>query len=83
MSGTLHTFSDPIELMEIVARLLRGEAVASLPLGSALKESEEPMRWVDIARNMLHFMEAAIQTPGNRQWLRRMRSVQLLQGWTP
>jgi hypothetical protein len=81
MNGALHPFSDPMELMEIISRLLRGEEVASLPLGSALKEGEEPMRWVDIARNMLHFMEPAIRTPGNRQWLRRMHCIQMLQGW--
>jgi glycosyltransferase involved in cell wall biosynthesis len=80
-AGTLHPFSTPLELMAIVNGLLNGEPVASLPLGSALADGEEPMRWRDIARNMLDFMQVALQAPGNPQWLRRMHSIQSLRGW--
>jgi len=79
--GRLYAYSSPLELMEIVARLLHGEEIGHLTLGSALPENGEPMRWRDVARNMLDFMDAALRAPGSCQWWRRMQSVQMLQGW--
>jgi glycosyltransferase involved in cell wall biosynthesis len=78
--GKLFAFSDPAELLEIVARLLRGDDSGCLPLATALANDEEPMRWPDIARNMLDFIAGSLQTPGY-QWMRRMQSIQLHHGW--
>jgi len=78
--GRLYAFSDTMELLEIIAHLLRGEDVASMPLGGALQENQEPLRWRDIARNMLDFMEVSLQVPSQSQWLRRMHQIRLLRG---
>ena len=75
--GRLYAFSDPMELMEIVARLLGGADEGALPLGLGLKPGEEPMRWPDVARNMLGFMEQALGNPGSSQWMRRARDLTL------
>jgi glycosyltransferase involved in cell wall biosynthesis len=79
--GRLYEFSSPMELLEIVTHLLRGHEPDSLPLGKALDETEEPMGWPDIARNMLHFMQAGLQAPAALQWPRRMQAIRLRQGW--
>ncbi len=72
--GRLYAFTDPAELLELVANLLRGAAPAGMPLGGALKEGEQPMRWADSARNILDSLDEALQTPSPSQWWRRMRA---------
>jgi glycosyltransferase involved in cell wall biosynthesis len=74
-TGSLHAFSDTMELLEIVAHLLRGDQVASMPLAGALEEGQEPLRWGDIAKNIVNFMEVSLQTPIQSQWLQRMHHI--------
>ena len=74
-AGRLYDFSDTSELLEIVARLLHGEDVPGLPLGGALEENQEPMRWRDIAQNMMDFMKVSLGTPSRSLWLRRMHEI--------
>jgi glycosyltransferase involved in cell wall biosynthesis len=82
-TGRLYAFSDTMELLEIVARLLRGDNVTSMPLGGALEDSQEPMRWRDIAENMIDFMKVALGTPSQSQWLRRLHQIRMCQRTSP
>jgi len=72
--GRLFVFSDPLELMQIVARLLRGDELTGVPLGAALGEREEPIRWSDVAQNLLGFMGEELQACSGLQWWRRSRA---------
>jgi glycosyltransferase involved in cell wall biosynthesis len=78
--GRLYAFSDTIELLDIVGHLLRGEQVASMPLGGTLEENHEPLLWRDIASNMLDFIGASLQAPLQSHWQQRMHQIQLLRG---
>jgi glycosyltransferase involved in cell wall biosynthesis len=44
------------ELVEVVGRLLHGETVATLPLGTALEENARPLSWQDAGRRILDFL---------------------------
>jgi glycosyltransferase involved in cell wall biosynthesis len=44
------------ELVEVVGRLLHGETVATLPLGTALDEDRRPLSWQDAGRRILDFV---------------------------
>jgi glycosyltransferase involved in cell wall biosynthesis len=76
--GRLYGFSDHLELVEIVARVLKGDwAAGSLPTGAALHENEEPLRWRDIGRNILAVIEESLQ--GREvHWPERMRVFRML-----
>lgn len=74
--GKLYAFSDPPELLDIVQRLLGGNASGDLRLATGLAKAENPMRWPDIAGSMLDFLNASFERSGE-QWMRRMRYIGL------
>jgi glycosyltransferase involved in cell wall biosynthesis len=78
--GKLYAFSDTAELLDVVGRLLRGDEGGYLPLATALAQDQNPLRWSDIAHDMLDFMTASFEGPA-RQWTQRMRNIELHQGW--
>jgi glycosyltransferase involved in cell wall biosynthesis len=81
--GSLYAFSEPIELAEVIGRLLAGETDGNLPLGAALRSDEEPSRWSDIADNMLEFINLALNEHGRSQWSRRARALQFYRAGKP
>ena len=68
--GSLYAFEDPLELIEIVSKLLRAEPLVSLPLGQA-----EPLRWKDAARQLMMIFETELAAPHNSRWLARERAL--------
>ncbi len=78
--GQLYAFSDPWELLEIVGGLLHGQHLDPLPLGQTLERGQEPLRWSDVARNILEFIENSLQTPWQSQSSRRTHQFRLRRG---
>jgi len=78
--GQMYTFADPMELVDRVSALLDGRVPEGQLRGSALKDGEEPMRWADVARTILGFIEEGLHSLGDSQWLRREHIFRLLQG---
>ena len=52
--GRVVPFTDRIELVELVGRLLHGEDVATLPVGTAV-ENGRPMSWQDVGAGFSRF----------------------------
>jgi hypothetical protein len=42
-------------LVDVVGRILHGQAVATVPLGTAL-DKERPLSWQDVGRRLLEFL---------------------------
>jgi len=54
--GRIVPYARRDELVDVVGRILHGEAVGTLPLGTALDEDERPLSWQDIGRRILGFL---------------------------
>jgi hypothetical protein len=78
--GHLYLFSDPLELVDVVAGLLDGDDSGDFPLGAAVKDSAMPLRWLDVARSVLGFIDESLQSPADSQWLQRACVFRLLRG---
>ncbi len=80
--GRICVFSDPVELFEIVGRILHEQPVASLPTGGSLRDGEEPPNWATVARATLSFMWSLCREPNlehwrHRDWLSRVTTCEV------
>lgn len=76
--GRLIAFETPQELVEMVGRVLHGLPADEVPLGTALRNGEEPASWVDIARNLLGFIEEMTAHAETSRWLARDQVIRQL-----
>jgi glycosyltransferase involved in cell wall biosynthesis len=75
-AGRLITFTRRDELVEIVGRLLHGEASPEAPVGAAL--SGRPRTWHDVASDIITFMDRIAGEPERSRWIARERAVNQL-----
>ena len=80
--GKLYAYSHPVELIEIVGKLIHGRAPESMPLGEGLGEAEQPKDWQTIADGILSFIEERTAYPDTLQWNRRERAVRQLEAFS-
>jgi glycosyltransferase involved in cell wall biosynthesis len=78
--GRLVPFGDEHELTEIVGRLLHGLDVPAIPLGTAVPPDGEPVRWKDVARQLLAFVERLMTVPDSR-WSARQDALAQIQAY--
>jgi glycosyltransferase involved in cell wall biosynthesis len=77
--GKLLAYDTEPELVESVGRVLHGCELVLEPLANGLSDDGEPLRWVDIARNLLAFIERVAGDPGRSRWLERANHVAQLE----
>jgi glycosyltransferase involved in cell wall biosynthesis len=75
-TGRLIGFTRRDELVEIVGRLLHGEAVREEPLGAAVKGN--PRVWIDVAIDIMRFLDSLVSQPGRSRWRQREHAVNQL-----
>lgn len=78
-TGRLIAFDRRDELVDILGRLLHGEAVPSEPLGSAV--TEKTRQWSDVAVDLMALVDSVSLTPARSRWLKRERSVSQLRAF--
>jgi len=73
-AGRLIAFDSREELVELLGRLLHGEPVAEIPLGTARDGS--PVRtWADVARETHDFLSTLVTDSARRHWIARERAL--------
>ena len=75
-TGRLIAFTRRDQLVDLLGRLLHGEAVQEEPLGTAV--SGIARRWSDVARDIMVFMDDVTGQPARSRWLKREHSVNQL-----
>jgi glycosyltransferase involved in cell wall biosynthesis len=75
-AGRVIAFTHREELVEILGRLLHGEPVQEIPVGTAVAGSMR--NWQDVAQDIMTFLETLIRQPGGTRWLERERAVNQL-----
>jgi glycosyltransferase involved in cell wall biosynthesis len=72
--GRIVAFAHRDELVELVGRLLHGEEVATLPLGTAL-DNGRPMSWQDVGRGILAFLTRLTADLSRSHWRAREHTI--------
>jgi glycosyltransferase involved in cell wall biosynthesis len=62
--GRIVPFDDPASLIDAVRRILTGESVATVPLGTGLGPGQEPPGWRDIAARIVALIDDMAAQPG-------------------
>ena len=75
-TGRLITFTRRDQLVDILGRLLHGEALPEEPLGTAAADVSR--RWSDVARDIMAFVEDVTRQPARSRWLEREHAVNQL-----
>jgi glycosyltransferase involved in cell wall biosynthesis len=75
-TGRLITFTRRNQLVDILGRLLHGEAVLEEPLGRAAGKVSR--RWSDVARDIIAFVDDVTRQPARSRWLEREHAVNQL-----
>ena len=78
--GRLVLFERRDELVELLGRLVHGEAVPEYPLGLGLTNGQ-PKGWNTVARNILEFLESIVREPSRSRWIAREHAVQQLMAY--
>ena len=55
--GRIVPYARRDELVEVIGRILHGESVPTLPLGTALAQDGRPLSWQDVGQRILTFLE--------------------------
>jgi glycosyltransferase involved in cell wall biosynthesis len=72
--GRIVPFVRRDELVEVVGRLLHGEAIASLPLGAAL-ENGRPISWQGVGERILAFLATLSADLSGSRWRARAHTI--------
>jgi glycosyltransferase involved in cell wall biosynthesis len=72
--GRVVPFADRIELVELVGRLLHGEDVATLPIGTAVEDGR-PMSWQDVGAGIVAFLTRLTADLARSHWRMRERAI--------
>jgi glycosyltransferase involved in cell wall biosynthesis len=80
--GRLLSFESDAELVEGVGAALYEPDRPGLPLGTALPVGQEPRRWTDVARHVLHFLEGLVDTHDASRWMARARHLEQIDAFT-
>jgi glycosyltransferase involved in cell wall biosynthesis len=72
--GRLIVFERREELVELIGRLVHGQPVPEFPLGRGLANGA-PRRWIDVARDVLRFLEPLAARPHAARWMMRERAI--------
>lgn len=72
--GRIVPFARRDELVDVVGRLLHGEDVAPLPLGTAL-DNGRPMSWQDVGQRILAFLENLAADLSRSRWRSREHTL--------
>jgi glycosyltransferase involved in cell wall biosynthesis len=72
-SGRLVVFDRRDELVDLIGRLTHGESVPEYPLGGALTAA--PRRWVNVARDIVEFLEPLFRSPVRSRWIAREQAI--------
>jgi hypothetical protein len=75
-TGQLIAFERREDLVETLGRLRQGEDVESVPLGSAV--SGKPRVWLDVAADIVRFLESLVSQSTGSRWRERERVVNQL-----
>jgi glycosyltransferase involved in cell wall biosynthesis len=73
--GRIVPFTRRDELVEIVGRLLHGEDVAALPLGTALEHGQRPKSWRDVGEAILALLEDLTADLSRSRWRAREQTI--------
>lgn len=69
--GRLLAYSTPLELVETLGRVLHGQHVEPLALGTDLGRADAPLRWSDVAARFLSIASERLRKPETSQWQAR------------
>jgi hypothetical protein len=72
--GRLLAYSTQLELVETLGRVLHGQHVEPLALGTDLAPNETPFRWSDVAARFLSIASERLRKPETSQWPARQAS---------
>ena len=72
--GRIVPFDRRDDLLEIVGRILHGEAVDTLPLGTAVGE-HGPLTWRDVAERVMTFLGDVTRSVSRSRWQAREHAV--------
>jgi glycosyltransferase involved in cell wall biosynthesis len=75
--GRIVPFERREELVELIGRLLHGQEVPELPLGTAL-ENGRPHSWQDVAQNILRFVATLVGDLSRSRWRSREHTIRQL-----
>jgi hypothetical protein len=75
--GRLVVFERREELVELIGRLMHGEAVQEHPLGLG-RTNGRPRCWRDLAQDILGFVESIARGPSRSGWIAREHTVRQL-----
>jgi glycosyltransferase involved in cell wall biosynthesis len=75
--GRLVPFDRRDSLVELIGRLLHGEPVPELPLGTALDRGE-PLSWQDVGRGIVNFLSTLTSDLSKSRWRAREHAIRQL-----
>jgi glycosyltransferase involved in cell wall biosynthesis len=76
-SGRLITFDRREELVDLLGRLVHGEAVPDQPLGGG-RRNGDPRSWRHVADEIVSFVDSLIQDPSSSGWIAREHAIRQL-----
>lgn len=76
-NGRLITFDRREELVDLLGRLVHGEAVPDQALGAA-RLNGRTRSWSDVAGEIVSFVDAVVEDPSASRWITREHAVQQL-----
>jgi glycosyltransferase involved in cell wall biosynthesis len=76
--GRLHTFDTPVEMVELIGRVLSNSTLDAVQQGAALRSDEEPLDWAGVARRVLALAEELAEQPGLERYDLREAALRLV-----
>ena len=75
--GRIVPFDRRDALVELIGRLLHGESVPELPLGTALDRGQ-PLSWQDVGRDIVNFLSSLTSDLSRSRWRGREHAIRQL-----
>jgi glycosyltransferase involved in cell wall biosynthesis len=76
--GRLIEFTKTLDLVEILALLLRGEVLPCLRLGASVSAKTEPHNWQRVGEQIIEFAKRLRESEKPERWLQRDRALRYI-----
>jgi glycosyltransferase involved in cell wall biosynthesis len=76
--GRLLAFETPVEMVELIGRVLSGGTLDPVRQGTALCQNEEPLDWTGVAQRVLALAEELAEQPGLERYDLREAILRLI-----